>query len=131
VFTLGHATLLILGTFLVWWLWRVLGQRDRALAIVRRHCKQHDLQLLDDSVALSGVRLGRTRGGWFGLIRRYAFEFTVTGEQRLRGQISMFGAHLGRIELEPHPVLEPQPEPVSVQHPGNVIRLEDWRRKAQ
>jgi hypothetical protein len=42
----------------------------------------------------------------------------------------MFGPHLGRIELEPHPVLESQPEPVAVQQPGNVIRLEDWRRKA-
>lgn len=103
MFTLGHATLLILGTFLVWWLWRVLGQRDRALAIVRRHCKQHDLQLLDDSVALSGVRLGRTRGGWFGLIRRYAFEFTVTGEHRYAGHLDLSGNHVLAIELAPHP----------------------------
>ena len=103
MFTLGHATLLILGTFLVWWLWRVLGQRDRALAIVRPHCKQHDLQLLDDSVALSGVRLGRTRGGWFGLIRRYAFEFTVTGEHRYAGHLDLSCNHVLTIELAPHP----------------------------
>ena len=40
MFTLAHATLLIAGTFLAWWLWQVLGQRDYALALVRRHCER-------------------------------------------------------------------------------------------
>ena len=47
----------------------------------------------------------------------------MTGEQRHVGQIVMFGAHVGRIELEAHPFRAPA-EPPS----GQVIQLDDWRR---
>lgn len=103
MFTLAHATLLIAGTFLAWWLWQVLGQRDYALALVRRHCERNALQLLDDSVALSGVRLSRLHRGRYGLVRRYAFEFTVTGEHRYSGYIDLHGTRQLHIELAPHP----------------------------
>lgn len=103
MFNLGHATLLIIGTFFVWWLWRVLGQRDRALALVRRHCQRNDLQLLDDSVALSGIRLARLNRGRYGIVRRYAFEFTVTGEHRYAGHLDLHGTRQLHIELAPHP----------------------------
>ena len=113
------------------WLWRGHGIRERALACAKQHCAKLDVELLDGAVALRRLAIQHDGKGHRRLARLYDFEFTVTGEQRLRGQIRMFGQHVGSIELEPHPVLQPQPEPVSVQHPGNVIRLEDWRRKAQ
>ena len=113
------------------WLWRGHGIRERALALAKQHCAKLDVELLDGNVAFRRLALLRDSRGQRRVARIYGFEFTVTGEQRLRGHISMFGPHLGRIELQPHPILEPQPEPVAVQQPGNVIRLEDWRRKAQ
>ena len=123
--------LLMLFAAVCAWLWRGHGIRERALAFAKQHCAKLDVELLDGAVALRRLAIQRDTRGHRRLARLYDFEFTVTGEQRLRGHISMFGPHLGRIELEPHPVLEPQPEPVAVQHshPGNIIRLDDWRRK--
>ncbi|MEO9332081.1 DUF3301 domain-containing protein [Ectopseudomonas guguanensis] len=122
--------LLMLFSAVCAWLWRGHGIRERALALAKQHCAKLDVELLDGAVALRRLAIQRDARGHRRLARLYDFEFTVTGEQRLRGHISMFGAHLGRIELEPHPILEPQPEPVAVQTRDNVIRLEDWRRKA-
>lgn len=122
--------LLMLFATVCAWLWRGHGIRERALAFAKQHCAKLDVELLDGAVALRRLAIQRDAKGHRRLARLYDFEFTVTGEQRLRGHISMFGPHLGSIVLEPHPILEPQPEPVAVQQPGNVIRLEDWRRKA-
>ncbi len=122
--------LLMLFAAVCAWLWRGHGIRERALTLAKQHCARLDVELLDGAVALRRLTIERDARGHRRLARLYDFEFTVTGEQRLRGQISMFGQQLGRIQLEPHPVLEPQPEPVSVQSRDKVIRLEDWRRKA-
>src|SRR5690606_26652362 len=69
----------------------------------RRHCRQAGVQLLDESVALTRLRPARGRWGRPGLRRRYAFEFTVTGERRYAGFVEMQGRHLFRVELAPHP----------------------------
>jgi hypothetical protein len=113
------------------WMWRGHGIRERALGLAKQHCAKLDVELLDGAVALRRLAILRDARGHRRLARLYDFEFTVTGEQRLRGQISMFGQHLGRIELQPHPVLDAQPEPVATQGRDKVIRLEDWRRKAE
>ena len=103
MFNLGHATLLLVCAFAGWRLWRALGQGDYALRCVRTHCERADVQLLDDSVALSSVRIGRNRRGMPGLVRRYSFEFTVTGEHRYSGHLDLHGLQVLQIELAPHP----------------------------
>ena len=43
--------------------WLVLSRaRDRAIREARWRCQQHGLQLLDETVGLSGVRVRRFRG---------------------------------------------------------------------
>lgn len=103
MFDLRHAGLLILAVAAGFWLWRTLGLRDRALALVRQHCRQADVQLLDESIYLNDLRV--KRGGWMRLTlaRRYGFEFTVTGERRYQGYVELHGARLHHIELAPHP----------------------------
>ena len=108
------------------WLWRGHGIRERALALVRRHCEKIDVILLDDNVALRRLRLLRDAQGRRRLARVYGFEFTVTGEQRHVGNISMFGQHLGQIELDAHP-FSAQSE--VAQAPANVVQLNDWRQR--
>ena len=108
------------------WLWRVHGIRERALALVRRHCEKIDVILLDDNVALRRLRLLRDAQGRRRLARVYGFEFTVTGEQRHVGNISMFGQHLGQIELDAHP-FSAQSEDAPA--PANVVQLNDWRQR--
>lgn len=100
---LGHVVLLILALWAGTWIWRGLGLRDRALGLVRSHCGKADVQLLDESIALIRLRPGRNRSGRIGLIRRYGFEFTVTGEHRYPGYIELHGAQLLNLELAPHP----------------------------
>lgn len=103
MFDLRHAGLLILAVAIGFWLWRTLGLRDRALALVRQHCRQADVQLLDESIYLNKVRIGRSKGLRFALVRRYGFEFTVTGERRYHGYVELYGPRLRHIELAPHP----------------------------
>lgn len=103
MFDLSHAALLILAVAIGFWLWRTLGLRDRALALVRQHCRQADVQLLDESIYLNKLRIGRSKGLRFALVRRYGFEFTVTGERRYNGYIELYGPRLRHIELAPHP----------------------------
>lgn len=111
VIELGHIALILLAAWLGAWIWRGMGLHDRALTIARRHCQQANVQLLDESVALSRLRPGRGRHGRPGLTRRYAFEFTVTGERRYAGFVELHGQTLMRVELAPHPFPEDAPEP--------------------
>lgn len=101
---LADVALLLLFIAAGAWLWRGHGIRERALALVRRHCEHAEIILLDDNVALQRLRWLTDARGQRRLARVYGFEFTVTGEQRHTGSISMFGPHLGKIELAAHPV---------------------------
>ena len=121
--------LLILFAAACAWLWRGHGIRERALDYAKRHCARFDVELLDGAVALRRLAIERDSRGHRRLARHYDFEFTVNGDQRLNGQLTMYGPHLARIELAPHPVFEVQPEPVAVQTPSNVIELAQWRSK--
>lgn len=101
---LADLSILLLFGAAAAWLWRGHGIRERALALVRRHCEQAGIILLDDNVALQRLRWMADARGQRRLARVYGFEFTVTGEQRHTGSISMFGQHLGKVELAAHPV---------------------------
>jgi len=81
------------------WLWRGHGIRERALALAKQHCAKLDVELLDGNVAFRRLALLRDSRGQRRVARIYGFEFTVTGEQRLSGSISMYGRQLGAIEL--------------------------------
>lgn len=120
--SLTDLTLLLLCAAIAAWFWRGHGIRERALALVKRHCAQLDIELLDGNVALRRLALLRDARGNRRLARLYDFEFTVTGEQRLSGSISMFGQQPGRIELDAHPFQAP------AALDDKVIQLADWRR---
>ena len=78
------------------WLWQnSLGARERAHDACVRACRDARVQLLDDTVALDRVWLGR-RGGRLCLERRYTFEFTDNGASRYTGLVVMVG---GRVEV--------------------------------
>lgn len=127
--SLADLTLLLLCAAVAAWFWRGHGIRERALERVKQHCAKLDIELLDGNVALRGLALRRDTRGNRRLARLYDFEFTVTGEQRLSGSISMFGQQLGRIELDAYPISTPQEEPVATQHEAKVIQLQDWKRR--
>lgn len=125
--SLFDVALLMLFVAAAAWLWRGHGIREQALRLARRHCEKIDIELLDENVALQGLRLLRDRQGRLRLAREYSFEFTVTGDQRLHGRIILFGHQLASVELDPHP-FTPRDEEQVLPASGQVVRLADWRR---
>ncbi|UVE17792.1 DUF3301 domain-containing protein [Pseudomonas sp. LS44] len=132
---LGDVFLFLLFASALAWLWRGHGIRERALTLAMQHCKRLNIELLDGNVALRRLTVVRDGRNNPRLARIYGFEFTVTGEQRLTGSISMFGQHLGKIEVDAFPFdarAETAADPAPVlEHPplsNNVVSLNDWRR---
>jgi hypothetical protein len=120
--TLGNLFILMLIATAAAWLWHGHGLRELALQQVKRHCAKLEVELLDGNVALRRYALIRDGRGQRRFARIYDFEFTVTGEQRLTGSITLFGKHPGRIDLDPHPFQTPAADD------AKVVQLDDWRR---
>lgn len=84
------------------WYWAdALRCKEIARAAGLRACQQVGAQFLDDTVALSKLRLRRDTRGQVALYREYRFEFTPNRDFRLRGEIAMMGRHVVRLVLEP------------------------------
>jgi len=66
----------------------------------KRLCRDADVIFLDDSVALSRIRLCRHRNGRIGLYRRFGFEFSSDGEQRYQGYIDMLGEEILQTHMD-------------------------------
>jgi len=122
--TLGNMFVLMLLATGAGWLWHSHGLRERALERVKQHCARLELELLDGNVALRRLTFARDAQGRKRLARVYNFEFTVTGEHRHPGTITMFGAHSAQIELAPYP-FEIKTPPPSAQ----IIQLSEWRQE--
>ncbi|WP_430459667.1 DUF3301 domain-containing protein [Thalassolituus sp. LLYu03] len=71
------------------------------LQAVRRHCSEEDLQLLDDTLELTGMRFRNGPGGWK-LHRNYRFEFSSTGQERYQGRVILAGRRIIGLRLDAH-----------------------------
>jgi hypothetical protein len=72
-----------------------------AVALVRQHLHNQDLQFLDQSAVLCRLRLVRGRRGGWCWQRQYRFEFSSQGDRRYQGWITLNGRRLSGIELQP------------------------------
>lgn len=81
----------------LWW----TGSRAHELAVqhAQRACRQQQLQFLDQTVALSAMRMGRNATGATSLVRKYRFEYTSEGAHRDTASVTMHGHQLKRIEF--------------------------------
>lgn len=95
------AIFLVLGTVAYLW-WHGRGLKDSALRVVKRYCDEQQLQLLDEGLVLSKVRIARSEAGLFCLRRQYRFEFSSTGDERYYGTIDVLGKRIQSIKLDPH-----------------------------
>ena len=85
--------ILILGGLA--WLWfDSLKAREAAIRAAREVCAAEGLMLLDDTVAISGLKPARDEGGHLRLQRAYDFEYTDTGNNRLKGSLVLLGHRL-------------------------------------
>ena len=81
-----------------------LRARERALAAGRAACERYGVQLLDETVAASALRLARDSEGRVRLRRVFAFEFSDTGNNRRHGSVVILGAEVQDLHLEPYPI---------------------------
>ncbi|SDT16158.1 DUF3301 domain-containing protein [Pseudomonas oryzae] len=127
--TLGELAVLLLAGGVCAWLWHAHGIHEHALRLVRQACLREDVLLLDDNVAFRRLRLLRDRSGRLRLAREYAFEFTVTGEQRHPGRLVLLGRIPAQIELAPHPFRVPERDDDADGEAARVVDLDAWRRR--
>ncbi len=89
---------IILLALLGFW-WDSLGARQAARLAGRQACERAGLQFLDDTVAISSIRLQRDSRGRLMFYRQYRFEYSQNGEDRLRGQVDLLGKQVLRVDL--------------------------------
>ncbi len=94
--------LFLIGLFIaLGWLWvDSMAAREVAEAKGKRACREEGVQFLDDTVAFSGLGFGRDGVGHLKLRRTYRFEFSDTGDNRLKGMVVMLGREVETLDLE-------------------------------
>ena len=74
------------------WLWLdSLKAREIAVRAARAACTAEGLLLLDDTVAIANLKLKRDDDGHVKLQRAYDFEYSDTGNNRLKGSVVLLG----------------------------------------
>ncbi len=96
--TEGSLILLALMFALGWFVLDSARAREIAVEVCRETCRRRSFQLLDETVALRGIRLIRTERG-VRLRRLYRFEFSDDGVSRRPGSIAMIGADVDHFIL--------------------------------
>jgi uncharacterized protein DUF3301 len=74
------------------WLWLdSMRAREAAVRAARAACTAEGLMLLDDTVAIAGLKPARDDYGHLKLQRAYEFEYTDNGNNRLPGSVVLLG----------------------------------------
>lgn len=82
------------------WLWfDSLKAREAAVSAAKAACHSEDKLLLDDTVAIQRIGLGRDDDGVLRIRRLYNFEYSDTGNDRCTGRIVMLGSQVLVINL--------------------------------
>jgi hypothetical protein len=89
---------------LYWWQSGLFKGRARLLAM--EYCRHLDLQLLDQSMVITGFWPIRNSSGSLVFRRTYQFEFSSTGDRRYRGELILEGMALKSIDLETYKIAE-------------------------
>jgi len=84
------------------WLWfDSLKAREAAVRAAREVCAAEGLMFLDDTVAIASLKPVRDDGGRITLQRAYDFEFSDTGNNRLKGSVVMRGHRVVLLNVGP------------------------------
>lgn len=86
----------------VWYWFDGMRAREIALMTGARVCKAQGVYFLDESVALTRLRLRRNTAGQVVFYREYRFEFTSDGAHRYRGKLCLMGKQVVSTVMEPY-----------------------------
>ncbi|MBF0623001.1 MAG: DUF3301 domain-containing protein [Magnetococcales bacterium] len=90
---------LILALVGLWFM--AMQAREKALTFTRRACTDMGVYLLDDTVALNGLRFARNRNGQLCFKRCFRFEYTRGTDFRHKGTVILLGNHVDSLLLDP------------------------------
>lgn len=77
-----------------------MRSQEQARAAGRRACENAGVQFLDDSMAITRLRLKRVPHGSLAFWREYRFEFSVDGAGRHPGKVIMHGRRTVELALD-------------------------------
>jgi Protein of unknown function (DUF3301) len=84
-----------------WLVFDTLRAREAAVAVAKAACQQQRVQFLDDTVRGLRTRFDRDGEGHAVLRRIFVFEFSEDGVGRRAGSVTMLGAQVESVQLEP------------------------------
>lgn len=91
--------LICLGALAMFWQ-SALHAREHALRICRQACEETGVQMLDQTVRVARLRLGRGEDGRVHFRRWYEFEFSLNGADRYRGVVVMLGLRVEGMDMD-------------------------------
>ncbi len=90
----------ILALAAITWFWLdSLKAREAAVLAARELCIAEGMQFLDDTVAISNLKPVRDDSGSLTLQRAYNFEYSDTGDNRLKGSVVMLGHRVALLNV--------------------------------
>jgi hypothetical protein len=89
--SVGEILSLVLLALAIWLWLDSLKTREIAVKAAHAACAAEALLLLDDTVAIANLKLRRDDDGQLKLQRAYDFEYSDTGNNRLRGSVVLLG----------------------------------------
>jgi hypothetical protein len=95
-------SLIILMLLIAWFWFDSITGRERAIRAGRELAERWNLQLLDETVACSKIRLGRDSSGQIRLLRTYEFEVSSNGADRLPCHLVLLGKQLQSWHIPPY-----------------------------
>jgi hypothetical protein len=81
------AVLVLIG----WFWWDGLNKRELAVRAARLVSQKAGVQLLDETVALKRIGIGRDENQRVRIQRQFGFEYSDTGNNRLPGYVYLLG----------------------------------------
>ena len=85
------------------WFWLdSIAKREVAIKLGRELAGRWQLQLLDETVACTQIRLGRDNRGHAQLQRLYQFEVSASGAERMQCNLQLLGMQLQTWHIPPY-----------------------------
>ena len=92
-------TPLLFIAFLVWLWFDSTRSHELAVQLTSRLCLKHDVQLLDETVALRRLGVSWPSEG-LRLKRTYSFDYTIEGTERRTGSLVLLGSRLATYQID-------------------------------
>lgn len=90
--------LIVIGLIYFWF--DSIKSKENAMAYAAHACRDIKVQLLDQTVSLTQLKLARTKQGRLALQRTYQFDFSIHGNERREGRVMLKGHQVEQIQLD-------------------------------